>query len=210
VENEAFGRWYFLKTENEENEFINLNRGGFGRVAPPTIKAVYDAEFDRVTAKSKFELAISRIEHLRLNGTEKDKLWLRFAFKKSKFQGVVHCETLLASEHLQSKLASNSQSSWSTSCCTADSTENRVDGYEAIQFMDTMKDQETTYADVLAERLPIVLIILLGLKQDQRIFPIVEAGLTDGSLPFKADALDLIFGLKSLGVRQVFESLQTS
>lgn len=72
-----------------------------------------------------------------------------------------------------------------------------------------MKDQET-YADVLAERLPIVLIILLGRKQDQRKFPIVEAGLTDGSLPFNADVLDLIFGSKSLGIRQAFESLQTS
>jgi hypothetical protein len=45
MENEVFGRWYFLKTENEENEFINLNRGGFDRVTPPLDSSGY-ADWD--------------------------------------------------------------------------------------------------------------------------------------------------------------------
>ncbi|RPA73821.1 hypothetical protein BJ508DRAFT_366574 [Ascobolus immersus RN42] len=68
------------------------------------IRSAYRYKYsDEVTAKEKAEVAISKIKDLLENGTDKDKLWLMqtSAPKYWKFNGVVHCETALASEYIK-------------------------------------------------------------------------------------------------------------
>jgi serine/threonine protein kinase len=80
-----------------------------------------------------------------------------------------------------------------------------------IRFVDTAKDRRgTTFADVLSENLPTILIILMGINQDQRIFELAEAGYTDESLPFREEDLSRIFGPKAYGIRKKFEEAQVT